>query len=52
MKIYILKQIIRKTINTLFYHFKRIFKDVNKLIKFLITIILILMLIRSFTYGY
>lgn len=51
MKFYVIKQIIRKIINILFYHIKRLLKDTNKLIKFLITLILILMLIRSF-YGY
>lgn len=50
MYIYVIKQIIRKVINLSFYYLKKIFKSSTKFIKILITFILILMLIRLFTY--
>lgn len=49
MKIYILKQIIRKIINSSFYYIKRLLKNTTKVFKVIITIILILMLIKSFS---
>lgn len=49
MKIYILKQIIRKLINSSYYHIKKLLKNTTKVFKLIITIILILMLIKSFS---
>ena len=48
MKFYIVKQFIKKVINSIYYNFKKIFNTTGQFIKFLITIFLILILIQSF----
>lgn len=52
MKFYILKQFIKKTINFLFYKIKRIFKDINSLLKFFLLCLIILAIIRGVINGY
>lgn len=52
MKFYIIKQFIRKTINLLFYKIKRIFKDINSILKFFLLCLIILAIIRGVANGY
>lgn len=47
MQIYILKQIIRKLINSGYYFIKKFFKNSKKILKIILTIILILLFIYS-----
>ena len=47
MQIYILKQIIRKLINSGYYYIKKILKNSKKILKIVITIFLILLFIYS-----
>lgn len=47
MQIYVLKQIIRKLINSGYYFIKKFLKNSKKILKIIVTIILILLFIYS-----
>lgn len=50
MDIYILKQVIRKIINSAYYYIKKFLKNSTKILKVIVTIILILMFVRLLNY--
>ena len=55
MHFYIIKQIIRNIINTIFYFFKRITINLKEFFKFFIVFLIILVLfslLRGLKYGY
>jgi len=55
MHFYILKQIIRNIINYLFYILRRVTRNLKSFIKFIITILIVLILLsiyRGLNYGY
>jgi len=52
MRFFIIKQIIKKTINFLFYKVKKIFKDINSVFKFFLLCLIIVAIMRGVINGY